>query len=65
MYFAFIDRLSNGDASNDNSEGATANGGGYEGGDFRGLIDMLPYLDDLGVTVLWISNAQDLSLIHI
>lgn len=59
MYFAFVDRLKNGDTSIDTSEGATANTGGYEGGDLQGLTEMLPYLDDLGVTVLWLSNIQD------
>jgi glycosidase len=29
------------------------------GGDFAGLQAFLPYLDDLGVTVLWISNPQE------
>lgn len=58
LYFAFIDRLHNGDTSNDLDEGATATLGGYEGGDVQGLIDLLPYLDDLGVTVLWLSNLQ-------
>ncbi len=57
LYFAFVDRLANGDPSLDTSEGAT--GSGYEGGDFQGVIDVLPYLDDLGVNVLWLSNAQD------
>lgn len=60
LYFAFVDRIQNGDPSLDFPEGETAaNGGGYLGGDFRGLIDALPYLDDLGVDVLWLSNAQD------
>ncbi len=59
IYFAFVDRLANGDTSLDTSEGASASGGGYEGGDVQGLIDLLPYLDDLGVTVLWLSNLQD------
>jgi len=58
IYFAFVDRLANGDTSLDVSEGATASGGGYEGGDVQGLIDLLPYLDDLGVTTLWLSNLQ-------
>jgi len=58
IYFAFVDRLANGDPSLDASEGATASGGGYEGGDVQGLIDLLPYLDDLGVTTLWLSNLQ-------
>jgi len=57
LYFAFVDRLANGDASIDTSEGAT--GSGYRGGDFQGVIDLLPYLDDLGVNVVWLSNAQD------
>ncbi len=58
LYFAFIDRLFDGDPANNGSEGATAVGGDFEGGDVRGLIEMLPYLDDLGVTVLWLSNLQ-------
>jgi glycosidase len=58
IYFAFVDRLANGDPSLDVSEGATASGGGYEGGDVQGLIDLLPYLDDMGVTMLWLSNLQ-------
>ncbi|MCB9677143.1 MAG: hypothetical protein H6737_18645 [Alphaproteobacteria bacterium] len=59
MYFAFVDRLKNGTPANDGTEGATAELGQYKGGDFVGLREMLPYLDDLGVSVLWISNVQD------
>jgi glycosidase len=59
MYYAFIDRVSNGDPSIDGDEGASWELGSYMGGDFQGLIDMLPYLDDLGVTVIWIANPQD------
>lgn len=59
MYFAFVDRMKNGDPSNDAPTGATAEGGDYEGGDLQGLIELLPYLDDLGVTILWVSNLQD------
>ncbi len=59
MYYAFTDRLANGDTSIDGSEGATWELGSYMGGDFQGLIDLLPYLDDLGVTVIWIANPQD------
>lgn len=59
MYFAFVDRMKNARTDLDTSEGATANIGGYEGGDLQGLTEMLPYLDELGVTVLWLSNAQD------
>ncbi|MEZ4320667.1 MAG: alpha-amylase family glycosyl hydrolase [Myxococcota bacterium] len=59
LYFAFIDRVKNGSTANDTSEGATAELGRYQGGDFVGLREMLPYLDDLGVGVLWLSNVQD------
>lgn len=58
LYFAFIDRIKDGDPSNNIDEGTTATLGGYEGGDVQGLIDLLPYLDDLGVSVLWLSNLQ-------
>lgn len=57
MYFAFVDRMRNGDPTNDAPTGAT--GSDYEGGDLQGLIDLLPYLDDLGVGTLWVSNLQD------
>jgi neopullulanase len=59
MYYAFLDRVANGDTSIDSSEGASWELGSYMGGDFQGLIDMLPYLDDMGVTVIWIANPQD------
>lgn len=58
LYFAFIDRVSDGDPDLGLPQGATAIGGDYEGGDLRGLVDLLPYLDDLGVTALWVSNLQ-------
>ena len=59
MYYAFMDRFANGDASIDTSEGATYELGGYMGGDLQGLIDALEYLQDLGVNIIWISNPQD------
>ncbi len=59
IYFAFVDRIANGDPSNDSPEGATDPLGEYQGGDYQGLIDILPYLDDLGVRTLWLSNPQD------
>lgn len=59
LYYAFIDRLANGDPSLDASEGTSSSMGDYMGGDWQGLIDLLPYLDDLGVNVLWLTNPQD------
>ena len=40
-------------ATGDNGHGASAQ---YEGGDLQGVIDELPYLQGLGVNVLWISS---------
>ena len=59
MYYAFTDRVADGDESLNTSEGATHDLGSYMGGDYAGLIDLLPYLDDLGVNVIWIANPQD------
>ena len=59
VYFAFLDRLANGDPDNDTPTGASLPMGEYQGGDLRGLRNMLPYLDDLGVKTLWLSNLQD------
>lgn len=54
IYQVLIDRFENGDPNNDinvipDSEAA------YHGGDYQGLIDRLGYLQELGVTALWIS----------
>lgn len=59
LYYAFIDRLADGDTSINADEGASAITGDYMGGDWQGLIDLLPYLEDLGVTALWLTNPQD------
>lgn len=59
MYFAFVDRFANGDPTNDAAEGASAEIADFAGGDWAGIRDALPYLDDLGVRTLWLSNPQD------
>lgn len=56
LYFAFVDRVYDGDAANDDPTGAT--GADWDGGDWAGLRAKLPYLDDLGVSVIWLSNPQ-------
>jgi neopullulanase len=56
LYFAFVDRFANGDPSNDAPEGADVD---FAGGDWAGLRSRLDYLDDLGVTVLWITAPLD------
>ena len=60
MYLIMPDRFANGDPTND--EPAEAPGShdrskprAYHGGDLRGIQNHLPYLKDLGVTVLWLT----------
>lgn len=54
IYQIIIDRFQNGDRNNDlNADPSIP--GKYHGGDWQGVIDKLDYLQDLGVTALWIS----------
>jgi glycosidase len=62
IYQVMIDRFENGDRSNDfNVEPNVP--ARYHGGDWRGLINRLDYIEELGVTTLWISpvvrNVED------
>jgi alpha-amylase len=54
IYQVLVDRFANGDVNNDFQvrPGFLAR---YQGGDWRGLIDKLGYVKELGVTTLWIS----------
>jgi alpha-amylase len=54
IYQLMVDRFANGDARNDWRVDPTALAR-YQGGDWQGVIDRLDYLDELGVTALWIS----------
>jgi glycosidase len=58
------DRFANGDPANDDppvSRGMydRAKSRYYHGGDFRGVIQHLPYLKDLGVTAIWLTPIYD------
>lgn len=54
IYQVLVDRFANGDVSND--YGVRYDDlARYQGGDWRGLTERLDYLDQLGVTTLWIS----------
>ena len=64
FYFVMPDRFENGDKSNDNgSETIEISRGGfdptsnghYHGGDMRGLINKLDYLQDMGITAIWLT----------
>ena len=64
IYFLLPDRFANGDPSNDRGGlkgGRLATGfdptdkGFYHGGDLKGLIAKLPYIQQLGVTAIWVA----------
>ena len=64
FYFVLPDRFENGSSANDTgglSGGRLSHGldptdkGFYHGGDMRGLIDRLDYLEGLGVTAIWMA----------
>jgi alpha-amylase len=54
IYQLMVDRFANGDVNNDYRV-EPGHLGRYQGGDWQGVIDRLPYLEELGVTALWIS----------
>ncbi len=54
IYQVVIDRFSDGDYSN-NYNMSRQHPGRYHGGDWQGLRDRIPYLQQLGVTAVWIS----------
>lgn len=56
IYQVLVDRFYNGDKNNDYNLDLRAPTG-WHGGDWQGLIDQLDYLNELGVTTLWISPA--------
>ena len=58
IYFPLTDRFNDGDPSN-NMGCDKADPRGYHGGDLQGIIDKLDYLDDLGVTTLWLAPLYD------
>jgi alpha-amylase len=54
IYQVLVDRFDNGDVGNDflvNNDDLAR----YQGGDWQGLMDRMGYLQELGVTTLWIS----------
>ncbi|WP_241264234.1 glycoside hydrolase family 13 protein [Bowmanella dokdonensis] len=68
IYLITPDRFANGDPANDEVDGMVEGGnrnlaGGRHGGDIQGIIQHLDYLQDLGITQLWLNpvleNAMD------
>jgi glycosidase len=64
MYLAMPDRFANGEPGNDDPPSARGlldrtKSRYYHGGDFKGLVARLPYLQDLGITALWLNPWYD------
>ena len=57
MYLIMIDRFADGDPTNDGLEPAVARTRprGWHGGDLRGITQHLDYLQQLGITTIWIT----------
>jgi pullulanase len=59
IYFMLTDRFNDGDASNNGVGYDPTHDEAYHGGDFRGIINKLDYLDNLGINTIWISPIVD------
>ncbi|WP_258100353.1 glycoside hydrolase family 13 protein [Marinoscillum pacificum] len=64
VYLLTPDRFVNGDPSNDTVEGMKeagdrSNRGGRHGGDLTGVISKLDYLEDMGITALWLNPVVE------
>ncbi|OYT72088.1 MAG: alpha-amylase [Chloracidobacterium sp. CP2_5A] len=63
VYLLMIDRFANGDPANDSPPGMPPADRGkskaYHGGDLRGVMDKLDYLQALGVTAIWMTPVYD------
>lgn len=59
IYFVMVDRFNNGDSSNDQSYGRQKDGkeeiGTFHGGDLKGVIEKLDYIQSLGTDAIWLS----------
>ena len=71
LYLIMPDRFANGDPSNDQIPMRTAykvdrnSPNARHGGDLAGIEQHLDYIEDLGVTAIWLNPVLELSLIHI
>ncbi|MGC9401173.1 alpha-amylase [Vibrio genomosp. F10 str. 9ZC157] len=59
IYFVMVDRFNNGDRDNDQSYGRRKDGrdevGTFHGGDLKGVINKLDYIQSLGTDAIWLS----------
>jgi glycosidase len=70
LYLIMTDRFADGDLANDGLDATSASSSadavaeralprGWHGGDFKGIEDHLDYLQQLGITSIWITPAYD------
>jgi len=59
IYYVMVDRFADGDSAND-MDADTSDPSAFHGGDFQGIIDHLDYLQDLGVTTIWLSPVFEM-----
>ncbi len=65
LYLIMPDRFANGDTSNDVVKGMRenrvdrSNSFARHGGDFKGVMEHLDYIEDLGVTTIWFNPIQE------
>ncbi|SON52882.1 alpha-amylase [Vibrio tapetis] len=59
IYFVMVDRFNNGDTTNDLSYGRKKDGkdevGTFHGGDLKGVVEKLDYIQSLGMDAIWLS----------
>lgn len=59
IYFVMVDRFHNGDTTNDQSYGRQKDNqqevGTFHGGDLKGVIEKLDYIQSLGTDAIWLS----------
>ena len=61
LYLITPDRFADGDPSNNDLEGARTDrsrAGGRHGGDIKGVLDHMDYIQDLGMTTIWLNPVQ-------
>ena len=61
LYLITPDRFADGNPDNNNLEGARTDrsrSGGRHGGDIKGVVDHLDYIEDLGITAIWLNPVQ-------
>lgn len=64
LYLIMPDRFANGNPANDSQKNLIEKAdrslpGGRHGGDLKGIIDRLDYLQDMGVTALWLTPVNE------